>query len=289
MWALAFLSTLSLRRATGALLGVVLIQQVFLSTLSLRRATPGPDGCTVQPAFLSTLSLRRATGIPVIFLGNDSNFYPRSPCGERPYVLPVPRPPQIFLSTLSLRRATLPWCSCRCQSAFLSTLSLRRATLTTVLHWYHISNFYPRSPCGERHRSAIENQYSAEISIHALLAESDATPRSRKTPLLSYFYPRSPCGERLFDTRWPYTNFHISIHALLAESDAVLELSARDDYISIHALLAESDSLTPNILLVWAISIHALLAESDASKSQTTMYTLHFYPRSPCGERRYAY
>ena len=38
----------------------------------------------------------------------DVNFYPRSPCGERPpYVLPVPRPPQIFLSTLSLRRATL--------------------------------------------------------------------------------------------------------------------------------------------------------------------------------------
>ena len=79
---------------------------------------------------------------------------------------------------------------------FLSTLSLRRATgslvlLERLLIWY----FYPRSPCGERLRGWCLNingpiflstlslrratgceQYCIhvrEISIHALLAESD--------------------------------------------------------------------------------------------------------------------
>ena len=33
------------------------------------------------------------------------------------------------------------------------------------------------------------------------------------------------------------------------------------------------------------ISIHALLAESDRFGRVTTAFCLHFYPRSPCGER----
>ena len=34
-------------------------------------------------------------------------------------------------------------------------------------------NFYPRSPCGERHALDISARRGASISIHALLAESD--------------------------------------------------------------------------------------------------------------------
>ena len=34
------------------------------------------------------------------------------------------------------------------------------------------------------------------------------------------------------------------------------------------------------------ISIHALLAESDPSGSKYSGCSAHFYPRSPCGERR---
>ena len=37
----------------------------------------------------------------------------------------------------------------------------------------HHSNFYPRSPCGERLRVVDGSKSSIEISIHALLAESD--------------------------------------------------------------------------------------------------------------------
>ena len=56
----------------------------------------------------------------------------------------------IFLSTLSLRRATSFFLITSCGLIFLSTLSLRRATVRKY-------NFFPHG----------------EISIHALLAESD--------------------------------------------------------------------------------------------------------------------
>ena len=60
--------------------------------------------------------------------------------------------------------------------AFLSTLSLRRATLPLVNIRSTLSpDFYPRSPCGERLQQAITAEQTARISIHALLAESDST------------------------------------------------------------------------------------------------------------------
>ena len=56
----------------------------------------------------------------------------------------------IFLSTLSLRRATAKATTLKTTMQFLSTLSLRRATYNLNLPSKPIDNFYPRSPCGER-------------------------------------------------------------------------------------------------------------------------------------------
>ena len=61
---------------------------------------------------------------------------------------------------------------------FLSTLSLRRATQTYYCENSPQINFYPRSPCGERRPRPQPPQGESSISIHALLAESDR--RSRK-------------------------------------------------------------------------------------------------------------
>ena len=58
----AFLSTLSLRRATSSKLMFAQLIQRFLSTLSLRRATHTKAHRAAYAVFLSTLSLRRATG-----------------------------------------------------------------------------------------------------------------------------------------------------------------------------------------------------------------------------------
>ena len=57
--------------------------------------------------------------------------------------------------------------------AFLSTLSLRRATLWDLTGGLSYDNFYPRSPCGERPTNHDQATKPYQISIHALLAESD--------------------------------------------------------------------------------------------------------------------
>ena len=103
---------------------------------------------------------------------------------------------RIFLSTLSLRRATDDLEPSKTRKlTFLSTLSLRRATARRALGFV-----------------------DPDISIHALLAESDC--RNNLTERLHWhFYPRSPCVARQGKNSGHETTPCISIHALLAESD----------------------------------------------------------------------
>ena len=57
----------------------------------------------------------------------------------------------LFLSTLSLRRATIIGIINNVvDRVFLSTLSLRRATNCQQRSHHECIDFYPRSPCGER-------------------------------------------------------------------------------------------------------------------------------------------
>ena len=84
------------------------------------------------------------------------------------------------------------------------------------------------------------SQMTTDISIHALLAESDD----------AYL---AALGKGV----------QISIHALLAESDYPKQENYPQSNISIHALLAESDPIMRKYCPSTKISIHALLAESD--------------------------
>ncbi len=101
----------------------------------------------------------------------------------------------LFLSTLSLRRATFGTLLKCLRKRFLSTLSLRRATANS------------RAEQQEQH-----------ISIHALLAESDAETahkRANRLPFLSTLSLRRATARRVLG----FVDPDISIHALLAESD----------------------------------------------------------------------
>ena len=192
----------------------------------------------------------------------------------------------IFLSTLSLRRATKTPCVRLSIDVFLSTLSLRRATRYFTYYFRRFLNFYPRSPCGERlgnvvaglhmsrflstlslRRATVEKSitfYPPEISIHALLAESDHAPNHNPCSRSRNFYPRSPCGERhrTVNIQRPTTKFLSTLSLRRATARRVLGFVDPD--ISIHALLAESDYMCPIICTMQLIiSIHALLAESD--------------------------
>ena len=193
-------------------------------------------------------------------------------------------------------------------NVFLSTLSLRRATHSQRSRKQSHQNFYPRSPCGERRQTTQTCRAKISISIHALLAESDVRgehhANSQQEFLSTLSLRRATVGQKRLRQK-----FAISIHALLAESDKrfhAADISTRR--ISIHALLAESDRERTSIKPIFSISIHALLAESDSdpeANNQTerpiSIHALlaesdfasngrlqivyYFYPRSPCGER----
>ena len=202
------------------------------------------------------------------FIPNNGtlHFYPRSPCGERRLPTALRTPHHKFLSTLSLRRAT--W------AVFFSCsyplISIHALLAESDHGLYSLVAVIP------------------SISIHALLAESDLIRGCL------------------------YGCFSISIHALLAESDRIAWEAHQAGKISIHALLAESDrqsrhsfsSCIPFLSTLSLrratifhvrsftskdISIHALLAESDAQTARNTSIAGHFYPRSPCGERLFAF
>ena len=169
---------------------------------------------------------------------------------------------------------------------FLSTLSLRRATSAPAIKSCWSSYFYPRSPCGERLRVSVGDAHVCVISIHALLAESDQL-------LLDRGLTRDDISIHALlaesDTTFSGTvhRKEISIHALLAESDGQYPVTAMMCKIflstlslrratsghlhtgALHKVFLSTLSLrraTPCYSAPPAgrrISIHALLAESD--------------------------
>ena len=174
---------------------------IFLSTLSLRRATYRAPCAPCRPAI----------SIHALLAESDNHLF----ASVRVF--------HVFLSTLSLRKATAVhaavtlWVAISIHAllaesdyglydtyakvlrVFLSTLSLRRATRVVTAFRGSVDNFYPRSPCGERHHNPAVHAFSHAflstlslrratipwmttgsrdtISIHALLAESDVTGR----------------------------------------------------------------------------------------------------------------
>ena len=160
---------------------------------------------------------------PPIKTHRQENFYPRSPCGERQLYINRTAETVIFLSTLSLRRATsfnLFWLLCHIISIhallaesdlninrptvtivqFLSTLSLRRATVNKV-----------------------PNQGKIDKFLSTLSLRRATISCARSASKLEDFYPRSPCGERRQTAYFFLAGGGISIHALLAESDPRLD------------------------------------------------------------------
>ena len=256
-----FLSTLSLRRATGENKKIKVIR-IFLSTLSLRRATL--IFAARHPAirvFLSTLSLRRATpgraplsrviviSIHALLAESDDNVCPM--------FMFVTISIHALLAESDARRDS------RQQPAGISIHALlAESDYQRLSSDFRGGYFYPRSPCGERLSMETFYQVVSSISIHALLAESDGPElgqlfgalisihallaesdpksfRGRRCP--ANFYPRSPCGERR--------------NATGHGPDGRLFLSTLS------------------------------LRRATVTGSESQKLILHFYPRSPCGER----
>ncbi len=124
------------------------------------------------------------------------------------------------------------------------------------------------------------------ISIHALLAESDEQLRQKDIQIAEFLSTLSLRRATRTASRITKQHFEISIHALLAESDITL--------LKVFSICSHFYPRSPcgerHELQQWRsghkiISIHALLAESDHNRRSQKQRHPHFYPRSPCGER----
>ena len=145
-----FLSTLSLRRATNYMILTQRFCAISIHALLAESDLLKNHIFFHYNLFLSTLSLRRATWGVRKAVGSLMDFYPRSPCGERP-----------------------PNKYDRCPGGkFLSTLSLRRATDVSGVQGYR-TLISIHALLAESDPAAVPCRPDADISIHALLAESD--------------------------------------------------------------------------------------------------------------------
>ena len=221
------------------------------------------------------------------------HFYPRSPCGER--LTLIQKIAHLCLISIHalLAESDCGCCArCHCWGLFLSTLSLRRATVSNVatgipfsisIHallaesdrFFACSNITPLiflSTLSLRRATLYCAIALGDITFLSTLSLRRATILSTILQMIwSHFYPRSPCGERRHRADFPPHKIHfyprspcgerlndaingcnpdiISIHALLAESDLESSLyRGRNNRISIHALLAESDCPSMTVL-----------------------------------------
>ena len=132
-----------------------LMERLFLSTLSLRRATAGRKLVETDTSISIHALLAESDSMLINLCCGCFDFYPRSPCGERPWLTSFPSSP----TRISIH-------------ALLAESDNKARFMQTALE-----HFYPRSPCGERQR-----------------------PKRYPAPACMYFYPRSPCGERLLQS-----------------------------------------------------------------------------------------
>ena len=148
---MAFLSTLSLRRATNVGANSAGFNVISIHALLAESDLPTGGQTFEINLFLSTLSLRRATqnyilGVSIVSISIHALL------AESDAGCVNINPPSFIISIHALlaesdRRSRKQR---RQNKLFLSTLSLRRATIMLYSCPGRIWYFYPRSPCGER-------------------------------------------------------------------------------------------------------------------------------------------
>ena len=168
---------------------------------------------------------------------------------------------------------------------FLSTLSLRRATVNGDVLSSCFVNFYPRSPCGERRPNPVSIVIAIIISIHALLAESDnlRVVDGSKSSIISIHALLAESDVTVLGIQH---KVGISIHALLAESDSQQPPGTTSTtYFYPRSPCGERPQTRPLLPPCFDFYPRSPCGERLYCPRVMVSPTLYFYPRSPCGER----
>ena len=212
----------------------------FLSTLSLRRATaPNRRPCRCNKISIHALLAESDLFFIVFDLFRNISIHALLAESDSPLSINCMIHMQ-FLSTLSLRRATMQIVIIVVDTVISIHALLAESDIFLFARLSAVRDFYPRSPCGERPRNGAIRVHLDNISIHALLAESDGHFADRYRQL-HHFYPRSPCGERHPKINVRYGDLNFYPRSPCGERLSACSRGCSLRCISIHALLAESD------------------------------------------------
>ena len=213
-----FLSTLSLRRATSSV--NTADQEARISIHALLAESDGRGANRVTRHWYISIHALLAESDVSLMLYDTSSL--------------------IFLSTLSLRRATLQHnANYNYRSISIHAL-LAESDYLTFFHRTVNIHFYPRSPCGERRLPEHSWWLRCWISIHALLAESDAQSSSYNAYMEEFLSTLSLRRATRSIRKSTTGRIFLSTLSLRRATDKRCK-SSNDSRISIHALLAESD------------------------------------------------
>ena len=147
----------------------------------------------------------------------------------------------VFLSTLSLRRATGPELGQLFRPLISIHALLAESDGKCAVSAAMSNDFYPRSPCGERHILPFVWHLLFQISIHALLAESDYLRLYFKHPNVEFLSTLSL--RRATRSLINNSDFDVVFLSTLSlrRATSIRQRAGVRHTISIHALLAESD------------------------------------------------
>ena len=279
-----FLSTFPLRGTSALPLRHLPIFLYFYPRSPCGERQRHPSDAPTFFAFLSTFPLRGTSMPSTMPRSSMRYFYPRSPCGERPWAL-LPSARFFCISIhVPLAGNVVRWGGSNTtrEISIHVPLAGNVGTWNMCVQQRHISihvplagnvpatlaatcsgrYFYPRSPCGERHKA------------------------SNKAMSVAIFLSTFPLRGTSHGIGVDVQGFGISIHVPLAGNVRISVPVFHNVLISIHVPLAG------NVPVRWGgsnttreISIHVPLAGNVQIMSGEHYAERNFYPRSPCGER----
>ena len=172
------------------------------------------------------------------------------------------------------------------RTAFLSTYPVRGTTFIEVNKLEVLVHFYPRTPCGVRLYPPLLPRPSIEF-LSTYPVRGTTNRKCQQVHETGYFYPRTPCGVRLtISGPDGSTKIFLSTYPVRGTTQWQGVIDWAKVFLSTYPVRGTTRG--GGLMGTTAdISIHVPRAGYDIYHVSSLCIHRHFYPRTPCGVRRF--
>ena len=213
-------------------------------------------------------------------------FYPRSPCGERHECWTALNHPSRFLSTLSLRRATLLF-HAACFALPISIHALLAESDKQIIDLKAIDKQFLSTLSLRRATGKVRVVEPGLLFLSTLSLRRATLFGALCWLIIKNFYPRSPCGERLnkIPNQCKIDKFLSTLSLRRATTFSRFLVCGSNNFYPRSPCGERPCIMTTTICTALFLSTLSL-RRATLLVSAFTDCAAYFYPRSPCGERR---